>query len=181
MEHTCIICKKTCNSKCSICKETYYCGIEHQKQDWSRHKIFCNKKLKLYSYASPELPDTLLLRPKSGEEKLPYKLTTEEAMHEQTVANKFTLAVAFPLILASQPKIEKIHSNGKRCFISIELIRENPPTKFEEFPYVATKDSPIIYDLNEAEPFAKKVQSSKLLIYTQTYKTNTEIPIICFF
>ncbi len=30
--------------KCSRCKEAMYCSKEHQKQDWSRHKVECISK-----------------------------------------------------------------------------------------------------------------------------------------
>ena len=40
----CTICEKTTNLKlCSICTLTFYCSIECQKQDWSKHKKFCKK------------------------------------------------------------------------------------------------------------------------------------------
>ena len=32
---------------CSRCKCAYYCGTEHQKQDWSRHKLDCKAIIKL--------------------------------------------------------------------------------------------------------------------------------------
>eukprot|EP01121_Diplochlamys_sp_Union-15-3_P017735 TRINITY_DN6306_c0_g1_i1.p1 TRINITY_DN6306_c0_g1~~TRINITY_DN6306_c0_g1_i1.p1 ORF type:complete len:155 (-),score=23.66 TRINITY_DN6306_c0_g1_i1:38-502(-) len=28
---------------CTACKSIYYCGPEHQKSDWSKHKIICPK------------------------------------------------------------------------------------------------------------------------------------------
>ena len=37
----CIVCDKECTSKCSKCKEVYYCSKDHQVQNWPLHKQFC--------------------------------------------------------------------------------------------------------------------------------------------
>ncbi|CAL1527612.1 unnamed protein product [Lymnaea stagnalis] len=40
----CVICN--CQDKikqCACCKSVYYCSIEHQKMDWSKHKLTCIK------------------------------------------------------------------------------------------------------------------------------------------
>jgi hypothetical protein len=34
-------CFKLTNQKCSLCKNVYYCGAEHQKADWKVHKKHC--------------------------------------------------------------------------------------------------------------------------------------------
>lgn len=39
----CNVCKKKCSSSCARCKKVFYCGSEHQKQDWKSHKLNCNK------------------------------------------------------------------------------------------------------------------------------------------
>ena len=36
-------CEALSNQRCSRCKLVYYCSIEHQKQNWSIHKVSCNK------------------------------------------------------------------------------------------------------------------------------------------
>lgn len=183
MKNLCLICKKSCTLNCSVCKQAYYCGKDHQNQDWSNHKIFCNKKIHLYSHPSPKVSDILLVRPKSENEKLPYNLTTEEDMKYQIELNRYSLSLALPLIEKCQSKLDIIHSQKRRCFISIELIQaskirstSNIPIQFAEFPFFTSTNSPIIYDSDEAEKFAEKVQSSKLLIYTQTYETDIQIP-----
>lgn len=39
----CVVCQKEATKKCSRCKSTWYCSVEHQKQDWKRHKkLVCN-------------------------------------------------------------------------------------------------------------------------------------------
>ena len=38
----CQVCGVKSKTKCSICF-TYYCGPEHQKQDWKNHKNVCKK------------------------------------------------------------------------------------------------------------------------------------------
>jgi len=52
---------KSCNTstatkKCSGCNSVYYCSQEHQKEDWSRHKITC-KKILNRSLSSEKDPD----------------------------------------------------------------------------------------------------------------------------
>jgi hypothetical protein len=39
---TCCICGSAVDLlKCSVCRSVHYCGKEHQKQDWKRHKHEC--------------------------------------------------------------------------------------------------------------------------------------------
>lgn len=37
----CAICNIETNSKCTACKNIFYCGIEHQKNHWKIHKKEC--------------------------------------------------------------------------------------------------------------------------------------------
>ena len=37
----CFVCRQPCESKCSSCRVTRYCGAEHQLQDWEQHKPVC--------------------------------------------------------------------------------------------------------------------------------------------
>lgn len=44
MTSHCSVCKgsqKLLN--CSGCKQIAYCGVEHQKSDWAKHKLVCKK------------------------------------------------------------------------------------------------------------------------------------------
>jgi len=34
----CVICGKQTTLKCSKCNVVYYCGVDHQKEDWKNHK-----------------------------------------------------------------------------------------------------------------------------------------------
>ena len=43
LENKCEICDVDSTKFCSKCKQVYYCGAEHQKEDWSRHKLVCKK------------------------------------------------------------------------------------------------------------------------------------------
>jgi MYND finger len=39
----CAVCQTVATKKCSRCQTTWYCSVEHQKQDWKRHKkTVCN-------------------------------------------------------------------------------------------------------------------------------------------
>ena len=39
----CALCGAPATKRCSRCKITWYCSVEHQKQDWKRHKkATCN-------------------------------------------------------------------------------------------------------------------------------------------
>jgi MYND finger len=39
----CAVCGEEATKRCSRCKITWYCSVEHQKQDWKRHKkAVCN-------------------------------------------------------------------------------------------------------------------------------------------
>ena len=40
-EGICQVCQVQATKKCSLCKIIYYCGKEHQKQDWPAHKSNC--------------------------------------------------------------------------------------------------------------------------------------------
>lgn len=43
----CIVCGKLTTLTCLLCKTTYYCSKEHQKQDWTRHKLMCAGNVKV--------------------------------------------------------------------------------------------------------------------------------------
>nr|XP_022900334.1 protein msta isoform X1 [Onthophagus taurus] len=40
-QQKCYVCGKESSRKCSQCKEIFYCGEQHQKIDWKRHKFDC--------------------------------------------------------------------------------------------------------------------------------------------
>jgi MYND finger len=42
-------CESISNQRCSRCKMVYYCSVEHQKQNWSIHKVSCNKQNSIQS------------------------------------------------------------------------------------------------------------------------------------
>lgn len=37
----CFVCKKLSSLKCSNCVKVFYCTVDHQRQDWKRHKYEC--------------------------------------------------------------------------------------------------------------------------------------------
>lgn len=37
----CVVCNNNAKFKCAACKQVNYCGAQHQKKDWSNHKINC--------------------------------------------------------------------------------------------------------------------------------------------
>lgn len=39
--HTCAYCSQEATFYCGLCKETWYCGREHQVADWKSHKSNC--------------------------------------------------------------------------------------------------------------------------------------------
>jgi hypothetical protein len=39
--YNCAICGHPASMRCAKCRNTYYCGEEHQKQDWKGHKKVC--------------------------------------------------------------------------------------------------------------------------------------------
>jgi hypothetical protein len=40
----CQVCEKDKNLlKCSRCKSVFYCGKQHQTQDWNKHKLNCKE------------------------------------------------------------------------------------------------------------------------------------------
>jgi len=45
----CNICKSKENLKlCSKCHSVSYCSVEHQKEDWQKHKKNCKEMFKIY-------------------------------------------------------------------------------------------------------------------------------------
>lgn len=48
----CIVCKKECEMRCSVCQKVYYCSKEHQKENWPSHKQYC-KEMSLISPIRP--------------------------------------------------------------------------------------------------------------------------------
>ncbi|GAX11857.1 hypothetical protein FisN_20Lh086 [Fistulifera solaris] len=36
--HLCAVCQQEATQRCSRCQETWYCSVEHQRQDWKEHK-----------------------------------------------------------------------------------------------------------------------------------------------
>lgn len=40
--------------RCSRCKISSYCCVEHQKQDWAKHKLICGKVLGLETILEKE-------------------------------------------------------------------------------------------------------------------------------
>lgn len=52
--HSCSVCKKPgISKKCSRCHSQYYCGQEHQQQDWPRHQSECTQRLRINSIKIP--------------------------------------------------------------------------------------------------------------------------------
>lgn len=41
---TCFVCGESASSVCSKCKGVRYCNVDHQRSDWSRHKLTCKPK-----------------------------------------------------------------------------------------------------------------------------------------
>ena len=39
----CHVCAKDSGGQCSSCFQIFYCGPEHQKADWKRHKKQCRQ------------------------------------------------------------------------------------------------------------------------------------------
>lgn len=39
----CDICGEEDSLRCARCGDAFYCGKEHQKQDWARHKLDCTQ------------------------------------------------------------------------------------------------------------------------------------------
>jgi len=43
-ENICAVCRLLSKVRCSACKKVWYCGKEHQKENWKIHKTQCSKK-----------------------------------------------------------------------------------------------------------------------------------------
>jgi len=41
--HSCVVCGNPSQSRCSSCKQVYYCGRKHQLEHWKTHKSVCRK------------------------------------------------------------------------------------------------------------------------------------------
>ena len=40
----CQVCDADATSRCSACKEVFYCSVEHQRGDWKDHKTDCARR-----------------------------------------------------------------------------------------------------------------------------------------
>lgn len=63
LEAVCAVCRKAAPFKCTACKTVYYCGVQHQKDDWRRHRSQCrpfticeSAELGRYLVASRDIP-----------------------------------------------------------------------------------------------------------------------------
>ena len=43
----CPVCNQEAKSRCSACYVTFYCGSQHQKENWKEHKANCKKPYKI--------------------------------------------------------------------------------------------------------------------------------------
>lgn len=54
----CAVCSQAADKSCSGCKNVYYCSLNHQKEDWKRHKNSCAP----YSVSTKDGVKVLILR-----------------------------------------------------------------------------------------------------------------------
>lgn len=55
----CVVCENPDSKKCSVCKLVFYCGREHQKEDWPQHKLICKiTPIERITYSVPSLQDS---------------------------------------------------------------------------------------------------------------------------
>lgn len=75
---TCPVCQIESKLRCTRCKSVWYCSPQHQKDDWSIHKLVCKiKSSTTNSHAKkilrtedmPELLKTFLYKPSKDEVK----------------------------------------------------------------------------------------------------------------
>ncbi|XP_001601934.2 SET domain-containing protein SmydA-8 [Nasonia vitripennis] len=68
-EGSCAVCSKAATTRCGSCKLAFYCGKEHQREHWPRHKTSCrayeereNQELGRHLLATRDLkPDDLII------------------------------------------------------------------------------------------------------------------------
>ncbi|KIG12990.1 hypothetical protein DB30_00824 [Enhygromyxa salina] len=41
LDQRCAVCGKSTIQRCARCAAVFYCGKEHQRRDWARHKKLC--------------------------------------------------------------------------------------------------------------------------------------------
>ena len=69
-------CNNNAEKKCSMCGSLYYCCVEHQKQDWKRHKPKCDnfksgeKNRKILKKGSKDISDIIYYNSKLLYKKL---------------------------------------------------------------------------------------------------------------
>ncbi|KAF8586763.1 hypothetical protein K439DRAFT_917371 [Ramaria rubella] len=48
----CTVCNATAVLRCSVCRNAWYCGQQHQKQAWPEHMYFCHEPFQMGLYAA---------------------------------------------------------------------------------------------------------------------------------
>jgi len=74
---SCLVCGIPSTKSCSSCKTAFYCGGDHQKQDWRSHKEYCRK----VKAAGANTFDAILFAPNETKPrlvKIPWKLIPED-------------------------------------------------------------------------------------------------------
>lgn len=67
----CAVCTKEATQRCARCKQTWYCSVEHQKQDWKQHKkTICDDAYQADQYTLHKQEFDRIIKK--------YKLNTEE-------------------------------------------------------------------------------------------------------
>lgn len=97
----CVVCKIKTYSRCSRCRSIYYCSIDHQRQDWKRHKVECKKLSK----------------------KLNQKLAADAAQNEvqeTPIANKLSVINTSSEVLKTEKESKKNLENEGNSKVSDE-------------------------------------------------------------
>nr|CAH7760125.1 unnamed protein product [Callosobruchus chinensis] len=139
--NTCLVCG-TCENlqRCARCKEAFYCSKEHQRKDWKKHKLSCNKKSEV-----PPSTDTV-------ESRYGHIVTNQEVSQlptEGSSENEILSSLAQSIYPAHSPQDDRSATEkALKCYkTAMPISGENkvqPKQKsYRDFPEISLNNSSV--------------------------------------
>jgi MYND finger len=168
MEKVCTVCNATSKLRCGKCKDTYYCGREHQAEDWPEHKSRC-KNVSTRGTKSAAPPINILIPPsptRSAEETA--------ALADVSAQNQKLLQLCWPYVRKLEAQVLQFENLQRRCFIVIEVSYCTGATAVAPFKVC----SHVVLSSERAAEYAELAGSVKLKEFCAAYKLSKQLPCL---